>query len=128
MTRAIVRFSWSIASGWSMTPRSPPASRKRAELVVAEVSRVVVDRAAGRMGAEDRCPAARSTISANAAGEACARSRMTPSETSSSTSARPSRESPPSSAAPSENGFRRFHVSPAMRMPSSQNVSAGQSS
>ena len=53
---------------------------------------------------------------------------MTPSATSSSTSARPSRDSPPSSAAPSENGLRRFHVSPAIRIPSSQNVSAGQSS
>ena len=58
--------------------------------------------------------------------EACARSRITPSDTSRSTSSRPSRDRlPPSSAAPSANAFLRFHVSPAIRTPSAWKTSAG---
>ena len=45
-----------------------------------------------------------------------------------STRAPPSFESPPSSAAPSAYGLRRFQVSDAIRRPSSQNESAGHSS
>ena len=50
-----------------------------------------------------------------------------PSSTRRSTSSRPSRERPPpSSAAPSANAFRRFHVRPAIRTPSVWKTSAGQ--
>ena len=49
---------------------------------------------------------------------------MTPSSANRASSVRPSRESPPSSAAPSANGLRRFQVSPAIRSPSSQKRSA----
>ena len=54
ITPSIVRRSGPIAIGWSISPKRPPASAQRAELVVVEVPRRVVDGPAAAVRAEDR--------------------------------------------------------------------------
>ena len=105
----------------------PSGIRDRAELIVVEVARPVEDAPATAVRAEDR----RAVHALQDVRERPARRvgqvEDHASPTSRSTSSRPSRESPPpSSAAPSANGFRRFHVSPAIRTPSAWKTSAGQ--
>ena len=87
-----------------------------AQLCVREVARMVVDGAAARVRDADaalvRCEALVEEL------RRCVRQiEHDPRSASTGSSERPSRESPPSSAAPSANGFRRFHVSPAIRRP-----------
>ena len=118
--RAWARFA-STASGCSMIPMTPPLSRKRAQRVVGEVARVVVDRAARGVADDDRrVRHALEDVPVRLL-QAWARSRIMPSSTHRSTSCRPSSLRPPApvSAAPSANGFRRFHVSDIIRTPSS---------
>ena len=95
ITRSIVRCSWSIASGCSISPSRPPRSASCAQLLVVEVAWMVVDRAAGCVRDEHavrrrygRAPRRRVPR------EAWARSRITRARTSRSTSSRPRRREP----------------------------------
>ena len=95
----------------------PASVCERPQLVVGQVAGVIVDGPTGGVRADHRSALDPRRGSRRTRAATRARGRGSrPSPTSRRRASRPSRESPPSSAAPSEKGFRRFQVSPAMRI------------